>query len=89
MQYMQVPYNVPVGFVPQTGEGWGDFTRWVRGAANTVGNFVKKNHVISTAAGLLPGYGKFVAPVARMAGLGKRRARPRAAPVRRFNAIHV
>lgn len=43
-----------------------------------VGNFIKDNHVISSAVGLLPGpYAKAGALGARLAGLGRRRRRVR------------
>lgn len=76
----------------QYGEGWSDFTNWVKGAANTVytkalvpaGNWIKDNHVLSEVAGIIPHpAGKAAAMVLRQAGLGKQRRQ------RRFNVIRT
>jgi hypothetical protein len=77
---------------PQYGGSWSDFTNWVRGAANTVyrkalvptGNFIKDQHILSTAAGFIPHPAGAVGAFAlRQAGLGKK---PRAGKYRVIRA---
>jgi hypothetical protein len=76
----------------QHGGSWSDFTNWVRGAANTVyqkalvptAHFIKDQHILSTAAGLLlhPA-AKFGAIGLRQAGFGKKKR------TGRYRVIHT
>jgi hypothetical protein len=67
---IMIPPGVPG--VMRGGNFFTDAGRWLRGAANSVGHFVKDNHVLSTAAGLIPHpAGAFGSAVLRQAGLGK------------------
>jgi hypothetical protein len=50
------------------------FLDWIKGAANTVNDALKKSKIISTVAGLAPiPYSGAVSTVARNLGYGKRR----------------
>ena len=95
MPYRDAITTMPIGYVPmsgtpgQQGAGFfGDVWRGIKGGFGAVGKFAKDNHIISTAAGFIPGAGRLAAIPLRMAGLGK--PRRRRAPARpRFQHIHV
>ena len=94
--FMHYPNStMPIGYVPMSGTPgqmggglFGDIGNWFKGAAGSVGKFVKNNHLVSTAAGFIPGAGRIAAIPLRMAGLGH--PRRRRAPARpRYQHIYV
>ncbi len=59
-------------YIIQDGKGfWGDAWKWVKGAAGTVHDVVKKSGVLGRVASTVPGLGGVVAgTLARQAGYG-------------------
>jgi len=76
---MRIAIHRPVGMGRRRKRGgsfFGSIGNWVKGAANSVGNFVKKNHVLSTVAGFIPHPAARAAALGlRLGGLGRRRRR--------------
>ncbi len=84
------PAPPPIGYVPMSGApavfqgqyGGNIFKDIWNKAIKPAVKWVKNNHVVSTAAGFIPGVGVIAGPAARMAGLCKKRGRRGMAPRR-------